>query len=51
MCIRDSYMVSHFVIKMHFVRTHEQVANALTKVGDKTGYLLARRIMLNIQEQ
>jgi len=44
------YLVSHAALKLHFVRTHEQLANGLTKVADKTSYLTMRKVMLNLQD-
>ena len=41
------YLVKHFIVKMHFVRSHEQAADQLTKMGDKTSFLRSRRLMLN----
>ena len=44
------YLVKHFVIRLHFVRSHDQVADQLTKAGDKTGFLRTRRFLLNLEE-
>ena len=41
------YLVKHFIVKMHFVRSHDQAADQLTKMGDKTSFLRSRRLMLN----
>lgn len=43
------YMARHHIItKLHFVRTHEQLADQLTKMGDKTSFLRTRNVMLNL---
>ena len=42
------YLVNHFILKMHFVRSHDQVADQLTKMGDKTSFLRSRQVMLNM---
>ena len=44
------YLVSHGILRMHFVRSHEQVADQLTKMGDKTSFLRSRRVLLNMPE-
>ena len=44
------YLVKHYILKLHFVRTHEQIADQLTKMGDKTGFLRTRRMLLNQSE-
>ena len=44
------YLVKHFVTRLHFVRSHEQVADQLTKAGDKTGFLRTRRFLLNLED-
>ncbi len=44
------YLVKHFILRLHFVRSHEQVADQLTKAGDKTGFLRTRRFLLNLEE-
>ena len=44
------YLTQHFIIRLHFVRSHEQVADQLTKVGDKTGFLRTRGYLLKNSE-
>ena len=41
-------MARHHITKLHFVRTHEQLADQLTKMGDKTSFLRTRNVMLNL---
>ncbi len=42
------YLVTHRHLVLSFVRTHEQPADVLTKVTDKTTFLKARKFMLNM---
>ena len=44
------YLVKHFVLRLHFVRSHDQIADQLTKMGDKTGFLRSRKAMLNLPD-
>ena len=44
------YMTRHCITKLHFVRTHEQLADQLTKMGDKTSFLRTRAVVLNLKK-
>jgi hypothetical protein len=41
------HLVTHQHLKLHFVRTHEQPADLLTKMVDSTTFLRGRKLMLN----
>ena len=45
------YLVKQCIVKMHFVRSHEQLADQLTKMGDKTGFLRTREMLLGKEEE
>ena len=45
------YLVKHLITKLYFVRTHEQVADQLTKMGDKTSFLRTKQVMLNTPKE